>query len=111
MDISSTGEPLELIAYAQLPEDARSDFDYIAGDQVWANRLFLFGGQWYDVNEFDAVRRASEPATANPRLHPVPDDSPLLVWDGVQTDSALSAVVIKYLDDDCGRVIAGAVCW
>jgi hypothetical protein len=112
MEISSTGEQLDLISFAQLPDDARPDFDYITGgEEVWANRMFHFRGQWYDVNDFDALRRASAPRDANPRVHVVADDSALLAWDGIQTDSAFSAVVVKYLGEDCGRVIAGAVSW
>lgn len=108
MEITTNNVPRELVALVDVPAEERSDFDYIDEDDAYSPRLFRYKDSWYDSGEFCAITPASE-LTANPYIHRVSEDSPLLAWHGIQTDSFFSAVVLRYADDQCENIIVGRV--
>lgn len=86
MKITTNNQPRELVAFEDLPESERENFDYVAGKGRFVPRFFCYRGAWYDVGEFVRAEIAS--------------------WDGVQSDTYFSGVLIRYVDD-CERVIVG----
>jgi hypothetical protein len=108
--ITTNNNHRELVSLYDLAPRDRADFDYITGDEVYAPRLFRYLGQWYDVSEFVRVIPADE-ITANPFIHRVAKDSPYLAWDGIQTQSAFDAIVVRYVDDQCEKVVVGRATW
>lgn len=99
-----------LLSGWELTAKERSELDYIAEPnnlEIWGqevNRFFRYRGKVYDVNEFVRIVKRSD--FRGGFLHCADDDSPLLDWDGIQTDSFFSGIVIKY-DRDCESVIVG----
>ena len=98
MKIVTNNVPRDLLSAHELdPALREKEFDYISEGEWFEdchNRFFQYKGVWYDVNEFSVN-------TTHPQL-------PLDKWDGIQTDSFFSGIVIKYCDDFEG-VIVGRV--
>lgn len=106
MQIITNNQPRELVCLADLPDRDRADFDYIDGDDQFTDRMVRYKGAWYDLSEFvRIVKRSREHIGWG---HGVDDDSPLLAWDGIATDSYFSATVCRYAADG-ERVIMGRV--
>ena len=102
MNITTNNVPRDLIALADCPQSVQSDFDYIGEDEKYSYRIFKYLGEWFDSHEFVRIRKRSQ---ASGFEHSVDEDSPLLAWHGIQTDSFFSAVVLKMVDND--RIIVG----
>lgn len=86
LTIITNSVPRSLITLADLPQALQADFDYIEGDEQYSPRIFMYKGNAYDVNEF--VRVAS--GSAYPGK---------VKWDGIQSDSYFSGVLVKYTND------------
>jgi hypothetical protein len=75
--------------------------DYIAevdDKESWGNevnRFFRYRGDIYDTNEFVRIVPCSQ---SFGYCHGAEPDSPLLKWDGIQTDSFFSGIVIRYCE-------------
>ena len=89
IQIKTNNVPRELICFADLTVKEQEEFDYIKGDEVFDYRLVRYTGQVYDVNEFMALRRSN---TAQ-----LLED--MKGWDGYQSDSYFSGVVVKFTED------------
>ena len=107
MKITTNNQPRDLVSFHDLPENVQSDFDYIEADAHHDLRLFKYRGAWHDVNEY--VQIIARRDTYNGWAMQVDADSPLLKWDGIQSDTYFSGTVIKY-GDDCETVILGRYC-
>lgn len=96
-----------LSGYELTPDELR-EFDYIDNPLEEFNRFFRYRGQLYDCNEFVRIVKRSE---YNGNFsHSVDENSPLLYWDGIQTDSFFSGIVIKF-DENYENVRVGlALC-
>lgn len=89
--IKTNGHARELRCAADLdPKVLEDQFDYIKGEELWSPRLFEYRGSWYDTAEFE---RSTTPG-----------------WDGVQCESAFSAVLIRY-GDEYESVAVGYAHW
>lgn len=101
VEITTNNVPRELFMPCNLPtEILKSEFDYIdlESDEAHTFRLFKYRGSWYDVQEFVCV---------NP-------DGDLTAWDGLQSETYFSGVLIKYPHDefwhyDMDSVIVGSL--
>jgi hypothetical protein len=69
-------------------------------DEVYETRFFEYRGSWYDVQEFTRIVVADTPQPGFAIT--VPADSPIAKWQGCQTESAWSAVLVRYPEDDYG---------
>lgn len=60
------------------------DFEYIEGKETrdWDKRIFQYRGSWYDANEFEVAT----------------DQIKALGFDGTQSESMFSAVLVTYWD-------------
>ena len=109
--IRTNNVPRELLSGWDLSEAERRELDYVADvdDQdAWCNecdRFFRYRGDIYDTQQFVRIERRA--AMTSGFCHGVDDDSPLLEWDGIQTDSFFSGVVVRYLRDEDGYVVVG----
>lgn len=89
MKITTNNQPRELVTWHDLSVAQREDFDYIAEDDRYSPRLFIYKGYPHDTNEF--IRSNGELAS----------------WDGMQSDTFFSGVLVRYVDD-FERVVVGS---
>lgn len=109
MKITTNNVPRDLLMPHELPAGImESEFDYVSDPTECGARFFKYRGAWYDVNEFTHItRRAKECGGFS---QPVDGDSPIFAWDGIQTETYFSGIVIKIkFADDGERVIVGSV--
>ena len=101
MTIKTNNVPRELLSGWELTQEERLELDYIADEddnESWGNevnRFFRYNGDIYDTNEFVRIVPRSQCVGFE---HGVEPDSPLLKWDGIQTDSFFSGIVIRYCE-------------
>ena len=103
LTIITNNHEYELRAIDQIPMRVVFDqFDYVLDDPKdinsahdYSQRFFKYRGWWYDVSEFVRI----EFERTNSFTTVVDKDSPLARWDGVQSDSYFSGIVVKYTDD------------
>jgi hypothetical protein len=88
MEIITNNVPRDLLCWHDLTPKEREDFDYIKEPEEFDYRFFRYKGEVYDYYEFQRT----------------PDS--LNWWDGVQSDSYFSGVLVKYTVDS-DRVIVG----
>jgi hypothetical protein len=89
-------------AYDLAPVD-RAGFDYLDWDAIDrgedSREFFRYRGQLYDMGDLDGHTGG------------LPADSPLRAWDGYQSDSFFSGIVVRFARDgdtpDWDRVIVG----
>ena len=87
MNVITNNRPRMLLTWAELPEGiGESEFDYV--EDRHAPRFFNYRGVWYDIFEFDYI--SDQPCYAPFRGK----------WDGVQTDSFFSGIVLRWFDDE-----------
>lgn len=84
MKVTTNNHWHELLALYELSDDVRAEFDYVGVEGGFTPRFFEYRGVWYDSHEFEFVTRA------------LPE---LAGWDGFQSDSFYSGVVIRYAQD------------
>ena len=87
LTIITNNHPRDLACWHDLPATAQADFEYIQGEDRWSPRLFQYRGFWYDTGEFTPVSTMGN-------------------WQGGQSDSCFSGVLIRYCND-FEQVIAG----
>lgn len=108
--IRTNNVPRELISGWELTKKERKELDYIGevnDENVWSNevnRFFRYRGEIYDIHEFVCIEKRSQ--LTNSFCHGVDDDSILLKWDGIQTDSFFSAIVVRYTDNE--NIVVGS---
>ena len=97
--IKSNRHTRDLVGFFDLPASERDDFDYVEGEEQYSLRFFSYRGSWYDYFEFEVA----------------PDSFKARGWDGVQTESYFSAVLVSYFDRDGyeleDQVIVGYAHW
>lgn len=91
----------DIIEGYELTEAERQEFDYIDWSDPETNteRFFRYHGSLYDLGEFSADFGITKGSG-------LPDA--LSTWHGYLSDSALTAVVVRYTDDQ-ERVVVGRV--
>ena len=102
MKIVSNNVPRSVRHWHDLPESAREQFDYRRSETEQADGRFVeYLGSWYDLGQFDSLVNTgyrSELAAGG--------------WHAVQTDSAFSATLVRYVEDaDDESVIMGRATW
>lgn len=95
--ITTNGHARELIAYAELTDKERSEFDYIADEESWDYRFARYRGNVIDVSDMRAIMVS--PAFQSFGVNVAPE-SPLAAWHGVASDSYWSGIVVRYCDDN-----------
>lgn len=90
IQVTTNNVPRDTVAYYDLPDSAREEFDYLAESEHYDTRFFKYRNEYYDYYEFMRVQ--------SPELSG---------WDGIRSDSVWTGIVIKYiLDTD--QVIVGS---
>jgi hypothetical protein len=101
--IKTNGHARPLLPYNQLPDEVGPKVFYYIGDEVdlddngdadelYNPRFFEYRGSWYDTQQFVRI----ETERTNSFTIAVEKGNPLLKWDGCQTESYFSAVLIRY---------------
>ena len=94
MEIKTNHQPRLIRDWYEIPESVRkSEFDYLDDDEIIGRDFIEYKGQWYDLHE--AVM--------------APESLQRFGWQGMIPESAFSAKVFKYCDDDPDRVIMATV--
>ena len=74
----------------ELTIDEQGQFDYLDWPAIERGEdsatFFRYRGQLYDLGEFQTTRG-------------LPEFSPLVAWDGYQSDSFFSGIVVRYAND------------
>lgn len=102
-------ETLTLLSGWELTEEERKELDYVApvdDESAWSecvDRFFRFRGGIYDTHEFVRIVARKD---ASGFAHSVDNDSPLLEWEAIQTDSFFSGVAIRYTTPECDELQA-----
>lgn len=84
--IITNGHRRELVSWHHLPEDAKSDFEYLTLDQFVDQRFVLYKGTWYDM--FDT-------------------EGPILGWHAHISDTFFSGVLFNWPDATEPEVVVG----
>ena len=90
VEIITNNQPRNLIYGYELTDKEREDFDYIDEDEIDGHDFVRYRGNVYDIGEFMLCQD---------------EDLTSQGWTGYFTDSAFSAILIKYYDQD--EVIMG----
>jgi hypothetical protein len=97
MKITSNYQPRSIIEAYELTDKEREEFDYLDWKAIEKGEdsasFFRYKGELYDLGEFMFART----------LWPTTE------WDGYQTDTYFSGILIKYYDDN-ESVIVGRFC-
>lgn len=100
--VTTNNVPRDVIDAWQLTAEERKQFDYLdwAGieDGTSGASFFRYRGELYDLGEFTTT-------SPGPWNHGLPDW--MSAWDGYQSDSFFSGIVIRYADDACESVVVG----
>lgn len=87
--VKTNNVPRHIIYGYELPESARSEFDYLDDEEFQTRHFFKYKGNYYDLNDCTGIYDNNLPA-----------DSALRGWQGYYGESYFSAVLIKYTDDN-----------
>ena len=105
LTIRTNNVPRDLLSGFDLTDKERAEFDYIEDMDDAIDRFFRYRGNVYDSHEFVRIELASK--RTNPYCLGVwEEDSPLLNWDGYQSDSMFSGIVVRYCEN-YERVVVG----
>ena len=104
MQVITNNHKIDLIAHADLTVEERDDFSYVMTSDVftpgdeYSPRFFRYRGLVYDTNEFT---RCNQPGACD-------GADEFSRWDGYQSDSRLSGVLIRYAPDSHHEQIVAA---
>ena len=94
LTIITNNVPRDVLDGYELTLDERKEFDYLNWQAIEAGEdsasFFRYKGQLYDLGEFMTT-------------HGMPEFSPLRAWDGYQSDSYFSGILVRYVED-CERI-------
>lgn len=94
LKIYTNNVPRHVIYGYELTMKEAKEFDYLKGEALEFNHFVRYKGSVYDLSEFMSVRGLGSPTEFKD-------------WDGYQSDSFFSGIVIKYVNSDCGEVVVG----
>ena len=83
--VKSNNHERDLLAWDQLPESVREDFDYVTGEDRSSPRFVEYLGSWYDTSDTEGL---------------APADLASLGWSTYLTDSFFSGVVFRHFTRD-----------
>jgi hypothetical protein len=90
--------PRDLICFHDLRAEVQKDFDYVARREERSDlRFFAYKGAWYDSHEF---MRCNDTTLAETHRESFKE------WDGYQSDTYFSGVLIKFVDDNERVIVA-----
>ena len=101
--IRTNNVPRDIINAHELTQAERAEFDYLDWEGIDDGRdsasFFRYRGELYSLSEFSRVIPAG-----SVRRHPMECDAPEFAgWDGYQSDSFFSGMLVKWARDDNGR--------
>lgn len=89
--------PRLLLYGYELSDKEREEFDYISDEDMLGRGFVRYKGELYDLGDMMRV--------------PPGSDLECQGWQAYDAESAFSATVLKYCDDDSDRVICGRAFW
>jgi hypothetical protein len=84
--------PRGLVAYVDLPESARSDFDYVDEEEHYSPRFAQYRGEWYDTNDMMPTRSDAWGTI----------DAFARDWDAYLGDSFFSGILVRLVAGEYG---------
>ena len=92
MNIITNNHQRQMACLAELPDNVRADFDYVAKDDDYTARFVQYLGHWYDVYDSQSVTREL-------------GFDQFKGWDGIVSETFFSGVLFRFVGDD--EVIVG----
>ena len=92
MDIITNNHQRQMACLAELPDNVRADFDYVAKDGDYTARFVQYKGAWYDVYDSQNITREL-------------GFDQFKGWDGIVSETFFSGVLFRLVGDD--EVIVG----
>ena len=96
--VTTNNVPRDVIDAWQLTPAERAEFDYLDWDAIDAGndsaRFFRYRGQLYDLSDGFEVS--------------MPEGTPGR-WDGFQSDSFFSGILVRFVDDYMERIVVGTL--
>lgn len=71
----------------ELTPQERAEFDYLSEDELSERQFVRYGGNVYDLGDFERTN-----------FHGAPPE--FLRWDGYQSDSFFSGILVRYVDEN-----------
>ena len=95
MDIKiiTNNVPRNILYGYELTEKEREEFDYLDKEELEWHSFLRYKGMIYDLDEFFAVSEYQ--------------NDPFKEWDGYQSNSYFSGILVKYVPSDCEEIIVG----
>lgn len=91
LQITTNNHQRDLVSWAELPTEARGQFDYIeltdADGDSWTPRFFRYRNSWYDTQDIPTTRPGSFGGY---------EELLKLGWEGFASDSFFSGIAIKW---------------
>jgi hypothetical protein len=103
MNIITNNHQRQMACLAELPDNVRADFDYVAKDGDHTARFVQYKGAWYDVLDAQFITREARYPMGWAMA--VTEDSPLASWHGIVSETFFSGVLFRFVGDD--EVIVG----
>jgi hypothetical protein len=97
LTIKTNNIPRPTLDWHELTNSEQIELDYIDRPEITGSQFARYKGQIYDIHEF---------MPTNELLcgHEI---SPIKNWEGYQSDSYFSGVLISFVDDDCDFLVFG----
>lgn len=96
--VTTNNVPRDLMDGFELPESARSDFDYLNWEAIDKGEenasFFRYRGSWYCLDQFTAVHNDHD----NPILN-------FKGWSGYMSDTFFSGILIRWANDQYDSVV------
>lgn len=110
MKITTNNQPRPVINAWELTEAERKEFDYLDWTKIEngedSAEFFRYQGSLYDMGEFS---RIVPPGSR--RIHPMESDAPQFAgWNGYQSDSFFSGILVRYVGEDYEYIVVGRYC-
>lgn len=96
--------PRDVVNAYELTPKEREEFDYLDWDKLEKGEdsasFFRYKGEVYDLGEFTRDYGIAKGSGLPEHLSQ---------WDGYRSDSFFSAMVVRYVGEDCEHVVVGLV--
>lgn len=119
MKIRTNNKPRPVLYGWELDKKEQKEFDYLEFaetplddmlDGDW-HTFFRYRGQVYDLGEFvRIIHPGKESALCGPCAH-FDHANNFACWDGIATDSAFSAMLVRYTDNSGEAIVVGIATW
>ncbi len=103
LKIESDDIAYDLICYADMPGEARKDFDYVGDSPMidhYTLRFVLYKGTYYDLHDMQQIVVGKQHTLPMGWAMYVEPEHPFATWQLVHSDSFFSGVLFRYVESE-----------